>query len=345
MENQSMEKENKQNDQPKFKYFRPVGKLALITFLLFTLFIFISTIMIIIRTKPDKSVKVPDIVGQQFNDVCNGLIRDGLKPEVNFHETFDIESGIILKQHPEGGTVIPGGNTLKLTVSRSGYILEVPNLIGKNLPIAKNSLRNLHSHGRNFIVATGVISYVPSEKTPENIVIAQSPRAGEQISPDRRVNLLVSAGQAKDERLMPDVTNQSIDIAYDLLAAKKLHVTQDIVETWDKALSGLVVEQSPAPNAPLANNATVKLKVALYQMKGHPYYAYEKIQYTIPTSFSDGLFEAFVEDDGQKRICFSENMKGGQQIVFAFHRTGKAKISIMRDKDVLSVIGVNVQDF
>ena len=339
-----MEKDQQFNE-PKLKYLKPAGKIILVMFLLFSLFLFVSTIMIIIRTKPAKSVKMPDIVGQRFSDISNGLIRDGLKPDVRFHETFNVESGVVLKQHPESGTIIPEGNTVKLTVSRSGYLLELPNLVGKSLPVAKNSLRNLHYRGRNFTIVTGVISYVPSEKVPESIIIAQSPKSGERIAPDCRVNLLISAGDVKDERDMPDVVNQSIDIAYDLLAAKKLNVTQEIVETWDKSLNGLVTEQSPAPRAPLANNATVRLKVAIYPVEGHPYYAYEKIQYKIPASYSDGRFEAYIEDDAQKRICFSENMKGGQQINFVFHRSGKAKITIMRDKEILTVMGINVRDY
>ena len=334
----------KQFNEPKLKYFKPVGKIILVMFLLFSLFLFISTIMIIIRTKPAKSVKMPDVVGQRFSDISNSLIRDGLKPDVRFRETFNVENGIVLKQHPESGTIIPEGNSVRLTVSRSGYLLELPDFVGKSLPAVRNTLRNLHSRGRNFTIATGVISYVPSEKTPENIIIAQSPKPGERITPDYRVNLLVSAGNVKDERYMPDVVNQSIDIAYDLLAAKKLNVTQEIVETWDKSLNGLVTEQYPAPKSPLANNASVRLKVAIYPVKGHPYYAYERIQYRIPASYSDGRFEAYVEDDGQKRICFSENMKGGEQINFVFHRSGKAKITIMRDKEILTVMGINVRD-
>ncbi|MCL1911173.1 MAG: PASTA domain-containing protein [Leptospirales bacterium] len=339
-----MERENRP-DEPRLKYFGPISKIALIMFLLFSLFLFISTIMIIIRTKPAKSVKMPDLVGQRFSDVSNGLIRDGLKPEIRFRETFNVENGVVLKQYPESGAVIPEGNAVKLTVSRNGYMFEVPDLAGKSLPVAKNSLRNLHYHGRNFNIATGVVSYVPSEKIPENTVIAQSPKPGERISPDYRINLLVSAGTEADERRMPDVMNQSIDLAYDLLAAKKVNVTQEIVETWDKSLNGFVIGQSQPPQSPLANNASVRLKVALYPVKGHPYYAYEKIQYTIPASYSDGRFEAYVEDDGQKRICFSENMKGGQQINFVFHRIGKAKITITRDKETMTVMGINVEDY
>ena len=339
------EKETTQDSQPKLKYFRPISKIILIIFVMGSFFLFVSTIMLIILTKPEKEVKVPDVIGQQFSDIYNGLARTGIKAEVKFRETFDVEDGIIMEQYPESGTIIPEGNSLKLTISRSGYILEVPSLVGKSLPVAKNSLRNLHHRGRTFMISTGVVSYIPSDKTAENIVIAQSPVPGELVRPDRRMNLLISAGPATDDRIMPNLKDQSVDLAFDLLSAKKLRVTQTFIETWDKSASGLVVEQTPPAGSQLANNAVVSIKIAIYPMKGHPYYGYEKIDYTIPSSYTEGLFEALVEDDAQKRICFAFTQRGGQQISFAFHRTGKAKISILRDKAVVSVIGVSVEDF
>ena len=340
-----MENENSQKTEPRFRYFGSISRITLIIFLGFSIYLFISTVMMVILTKPRKEVSVPNVVGKQFNDAYNGLVRKGIHPEIKFHEVNDLENGIILNQYPESGTIIPEGNTLKLTVSRSGYSLEVPNLVGKNLPVAKNNLKNLHFHGRSFSIATGVISYMPSEKTAENIVIGQSPKAGEHISPDQKVNLLVSSGSQKENRLMPAVTGQSIDLCHDLLAAKGFTVVQEVSETWSMENSGTVLSQNPGVRALLPNGAEVKLRVAWYPLKEHSYQAYEKIDYTIPEGQSSGLFEAIVEDDASRRVCFSRPMKGGQRILFVFHRTGNARVSIMKDKETVGIIGVNVEQF
>lgn len=339
-----MENESKQN-KPALKYLKFFGRIILILFIGLSLYLFVSSIMMAVLTKSAKDVKVADVTGQQFADVYNSLVRKGLKPELIFHDTFDVESGVVIKQHPEAGTIVPEGDPIKLTVSRSGYFIEVPNLVGKSLPVAKNSLSNLHYHGRTFAVGTGAVSFVPSDKTAENIVIAQSPKAGEKITPEQIVCLLVSAGQAADTRLMPNVKDQTIDLAFDLLSAKKLNVIQETADTWDKTKSGVIIEQTPAAGAAVAVGAVVRLKVALYPLHGHPYYAYEKFNYTIPANQSEGLYEAQVEDETSKRICFAATMGGGGQINFVYHRTGKAKISILKDKTVLSVIGVNVENF
>ena len=43
------------------------------------------------------------------------------------------------------------------------------------------------------------------------------------MTPDRRVNMLVSAGRTGVDMLMPDITGQSIDLCFDLLLAKGVH--------------------------------------------------------------------------------------------------------------------------
>ena len=203
-----------------FTYFRPVGRIALIFFVGLSFYLFVSTITLLLLTKPDREVKVPDVVGKQFVDVCNGLVRKGLKPEVRFQDVYDITSGTILNQYPEGGEIVYEGGALKLLVSRSALYVDVPNLTGIELPFAVNKLRNLHSHNRSVSLAIGATTYIPSDKTAENIVLDQSPKAGEKVTPDRRVNILVSAGKIEGDMLMPDVTGQSIDLCLDLLLSK-----------------------------------------------------------------------------------------------------------------------------
>ncbi len=326
-------------------YFRTAGKILLILLAGFTLYLAVSTIMMILLTRSQKEVQVPDVTGQQFTDVYNSLLRKGLSPRLAFHETFDMESGIILEQHPEAGEIIPEGDPLKLTLSRNGYSLEVPDLRGKSLPVAKNSLRNLHFHGRNFSVSTGAVSYIRTAGTMENIVVGQSPLPGEKITPDRRVNLLVSAGTGSVPGRMPEVAGQTVDLAFPLLETAKIHAEQEIVEIWDQSKNGVILSQQPAAGAPVKEGDTVKIKVGIFPAKGHPYYSYEKIQYTVPSGYEKGLFEVYVEDDCAKRMCFSGIREGGQQIVFAFHRSGRARISVLRERESTGVLTVNVEDF
>jgi len=327
----------------KFKFLEGYGRVALLYFAGFTIFLIISTIMMIILTGPSGKTRVPEVTGKKFVDVYNSIIRKGLKPDISFRDVYDLDNGLILKQSPEGNTLVASNSTIRLEVSRSGYSIEIPNMVGKSLPIAVNALKNLHYHGRSFHVFPGVISYVPSEKTADNIIIAHSPTAGERIKPDQKVNLLVSSGKVKADLKMPDVAGQSIDLCYDLIAAKGVYINEEIVQTWDKAKSGTINSQTPGKLSPLKAGNTVTLRVAWYPLKEHPYRAYEKVVFKIPAGKPAGLYEALIEDDSARRIRFSKPMKAGQTIQFVFLRTGNARIAITADKKAVHSMGVSVE--
>ncbi len=340
-----MDKENQNNTEAEFSYFKTFRRITLIFFLGFTLFLFASSVILIFLTKPEKEIKVPDIVGKRFVNIHNSLLRNGLRPELKFRDVFDIEDGIILAQYPRSGSVVNENSKIKLTISRSSISLEVPNLIGTELPVAVNKLKNLHSNGKAISISTGVISYIPSETRADNIVMGQSPAAGERINQGRKINLLVSSGKTGSENRMPGITGQSIELCYDLLLAKKVNISEEIVETGNINRSGVVISQNPLKGAFLKEGANVRIKVLWYPMKDHPYSAYEKVEYLIPGGQKSGLYEAVIEDNRSKRTRFSSKISPGNKIQFVFRRTGNAKINILLDKRNIRTTGIEVEEY
>jgi len=339
-------KEDKTREQDlRFHYFRTFGRIAFILFIGFSVYFFISTLVIVFLTKPVKEVKVPYVVGKQFVEVYNSLVRQGLKPEIRFLDVYDLENGVVLNQYPEGGVIVSEGDLIKLMVSRSSLFIDVPNLVGVELPFAINKLKNLHMHKRAISIGAGIISYIPSEKNADNIVIDQNPKPGERITPDRKVNLLVSAGKIDADDTMVDVVSQSIDLCFDLFLAKGLVIVEEIVPVPDRAKSGIVLSQSPSKGANVKQGDAVRLRIGYYPLREHPYRAYEKIHYVIPAEEKSGLYEATVDDDSSRRLRFSRQMNGGGRMEFIFHRTGNAKVSILCDKRVIDIIKIEVDEF
>ena len=337
MSNENKKTEKQQTEEVKLTYFKPLLKLALIFFLGFSLYLFISSLMLVFLTKSSVEIKVPSVVGKKYVDVNNTLVRKGLRPNINFVDVYDLDDGIVLSQNPESGSVLTENSTLRLTVSRSRFFIEVPSLVGSEYPIAVNKLKNLHSLDKAVSISTGVVSYIPSDSTAENIVIAHSPPAGTKITPDVKVNLLISSMDNK----MPDVTGQSIDLCFNLLLAKGLAVQQEVVKTGDIQKSGIIASQSIPAGRALTADATVKIGVYWYEMKDSHYSSYEFVEYTIPPSGEQGLYEALVEDNASKRIVFSAPMKGGEKIRFVFRRVGNARVYINMDKKNIGVISLN----
>jgi serine/threonine-protein kinase len=335
-------KKNGAAGKEKFKYFGSIGRIAVIFFIGFSLFLLISSIILIILTKPEREVVVPDVEGKRFVEVYNSLIRKGIKPDIRFKDIADIDDGMVLSQYPKKGKVVPENSKIKLVVSRSEYILEVPKLVGKELPLALNNLKNIHRHEKTLSLATGVISFIPSDTVADNIVIDQSPRAGEKITPNRMINLLVSTGKTTVDAIMPDVTGQSIELCYDLLRAKGLMVNEEIVMTDDVKKSGLVVSQKPARGTVVNKGDACTLQISWCKLERHPYAAYEKVEYQIPADEKAGLYEAYVNDGRSKRIRYSKKAAPGQKIVFVFRREGNATITFRWNKKRISDMDIDV---
>jgi beta-lactam-binding protein with PASTA domain len=336
---------NKDSEGVEFKYFKPLKRLAVIFFAGFSVYLFMSTMMLIFLTKSAPEVRIPEVTGKKFVDVSNGLSRKGFRIELKFVDVYDIEDGIILNQYPESGRIALEESKITLTVSRSKFYIDVPSLTGSQLPIAINKLKNLHYQDKSVSISTGVISYIPSDKTAANVVIDQSPKSGSKISPDVKVNLLVSSGSAEADKKMPDVAGQSIDLCYDLLMAKGVIVNQEIVKTDDINKSGLIISQSIKPDSPVKDGDILTVAVNYYTLTEHPYSAYELVEYTISSDQPQGLFEAYIEDNHSRRIRFSAPSGPGQKIKFLFQRVGNAKIFINRDKKNIRVMSINVDEF
>jgi serine/threonine-protein kinase len=281
------------------------GRFALILFIGLSLYLFVSSIILVFLTKPDKEVMVPNVVGKRFEDIYNSLVRKGLYPEIKPYIVYDMDDGIILNQYPETGKIVFEGEKIKLVVSRSKVYLPVPNLIGSKLPFAVNKLKNLHYNDRSYTIGTGVISYIPSDKIAESVVIEQNPGAGEEISPDRKVSLLVSSGKVGGEMKMPDLQGQSIDIAFDLLLSKGLSVLEEIVVSEAASKSGEIESQTPKAGEEIQTGMLVKLKVNYFPQKEKPFTSFERVTYSIPSDEKEGIFEAYIDDSGSKRIRFS----------------------------------------
>jgi len=339
-----MEKDIKSDDKPSLTLFGTLGRIAVIFFAGVTFFMFVAAIMLIFLTKPASELIVPDVTGKKFVSVYSILSRKGMIPKIEFRNTFDIDDGIILRQSPEKGSVVKENSTLNLVISRSSLEVEVPDLSGIELHRSINKLKSLHVKGRTVSLDTGIVSYMPSEKYSENRVIDQQPAAGQRIHPDRKINLLVSSGKIKAGNRMPGVRGQSIDLCFDVLMSRQVNIYEEIVKTGNIKNSGLVISQKPYRGEKLSKGAFVKLKVYWYPLKEHPYMAYEKIEYRIPDDMVPGQYEVLIDDDSAKRVRFSRRMKPGQTIRCIFHRKGNAKINIMRDKKIIRIMGVKVDE-
>ncbi len=334
-----------ENNEIKIGFWKANYKAFILLLVYFTLFLFVSTIIIILLTKPTGTTTIPAVTGHKFSVVYNRIISRELKPEVTFFETDDIEDGIIIKQYPSAGMIRPRESRMKLTVSRNTAFIEVPQLEGNQLFVVKNKLNSITIAERSVSLPIGVITYYPSDKEAENIVVKQSPKAGQRVPLGTRVNLLVSLGQAAPDAKIPDLVNQTIDLCFDLLMSKGVQIDETLVPAASAEQSGLIIEQNPPAGTILNPGDVVKLKIAVFKTQAAFYNSYETFSYKLSNSDPAGHYEIVIKDDISERIRYSKKAKGGDLLTFAFFRTGNAKAVITVDKKYLKSVSMKTDDF
>jgi penicillin-binding protein 1A len=138
-------------------------------------------------------------------------------------------------------------------------LVEVPSIAGLSLEAARSAIQ---SAGLNAVV-TNVAS-----PEPEGTILGQSPAAGTKISQGRTVSILVSSGIPP---VMADFSRFPLNSLPDRFAEFNeetgLNLTFEIVNarTDRPGLNGRVIDQSPAPGAPLEFGQTVTFTIGVYR--------------------------------------------------------------------------------
>ncbi|MFD8617105.1 Stk1 family PASTA domain-containing Ser/Thr kinase [Streptomyces sp. NPDC059513] len=86
-------------------------------------------------------VEVPDVTGLSVEDATEELAEEGLKVEVLPGKVHSAEAdGDIAKQSPGAGTEAAEGDTIELTVSKGPRMLDVPDVTGRDVDEARDTL-------------------------------------------------------------------------------------------------------------------------------------------------------------------------------------------------------------
>jgi serine/threonine-protein kinase len=166
-------------------------------------------------------------------------------------ESETAPKGTVTGQDPAGGSRVPKGSTVTLTVSSGPGTARVPDLTGQARSAARKQLTDLGFRT--------VEDQQASDTVTENHVIGTRPDVGTELDKGTQVTLIVSSG--KQRVTVPDVEGLSEDEAKTTLESLGFTVTATEQETTDPDQVGKVLDQKPAGKATLAEGGTVTLVV------------------------------------------------------------------------------------
>jgi serine/threonine-protein kinase len=223
-------------------------------------FAFNMIIVSLVHTK--KEVSTPDIVGKSLYDAVSELSKDGFGLKMDEEETNqNVPAGTILRQNPLAGMSVREGKVIKVTISRGGEIVYVPNLVGQSIRSADISLRSV-------TLVMGEVSKKYSVVFGKDIIMAQDIIAGTKVDKDSVVNLIVSDGYPPEGTIfMPNLVNKSLQevsqwssqtgIALNII---KEGESSELIDS-DSSI-GIIIEQYPEPDKDITGFENVNVTVS-----------------------------------------------------------------------------------
>ncbi|MHC4575283.1 MAG: PASTA domain-containing protein, partial [Planctomycetota bacterium] len=205
--------------------------------------------IVVSRGRP---VVVPPVVGMSEDLAGLAISSSGLVVGPVTYECSDtIEEGVVISQSPMGGTTVPEGSSVELTVSLGPAV--VPDLVGKTESEATSALAA-------FSLTVGAISFEYSDTIAIGRVVIHNPGAGTIVPVGSSVDLVLSLGQPVG---VPNVVGISKVDANSAIAGAGLTIGNVTYEYSDTAAPGTVISQNPVYGTGVPLGSGVDLVVSL----------------------------------------------------------------------------------
>ncbi len=149
-------------------------------------------------SKGNQVVSVPNIIGMEETEAYRSLDAFELGYNKVLVYSFD-GAGTVVGTEPGAGSEVASGTEVKVMVSMGpeSTVADVPNLLGMSLEKAESMLSEKG-------LKVGGVTYVSADK-PYGTIVAQDPAEGSQIAVGGFVNLNVSGGEDKSNRVTIEV--------------------------------------------------------------------------------------------------------------------------------------------
>lgn len=231
-----------------------LGRMALLVFILGAA-AFLSAITAIRLAIQGRDVEVPSVVGLKAGDAQAKLAGRGLGLRIVDRIYSDLPVDHVIRQSPLAGTHVKVSQRAYVVVSRGPRKLPIPPLEGKSIRAARLELLRA-----GLQVGEVSSSYLPAEQ-PE-LIIKQSPPAGEMGAGSPRVNLLVALGERAAAYVMPDLVGLPLSEAQRRMNAAGLRLAGITLAARSDVPHGAVLQQTPPRGARVPAGAAVELQVA-----------------------------------------------------------------------------------
>jgi len=204
-------------------------------------------------------VDVPDVVGM-YQWYAERAIHSNcwLVSAISQVYSATVAKGYVISQDPPGGTSVPIGSSVDLTISQGPPgMVEVPDVVGWWWELAMEWL-----YLRDLVYSHDESSWVFSDTVEEDHVISQDPAAGTVVAKGSTVWVTISLGSCQTR--VPDVVGMPEGDAKQKITSHCPWLVPAISRVYsDTVAEGYVISQDPAARTLVDCDSTVHLTISL----------------------------------------------------------------------------------
>jgi serine/threonine-protein kinase len=212
-------------------------------------------VTVIVSTGPQQFA-IPNLI-ESTEEAAIALLEAGQFQigEIVYRFSDTVPEGLVISQSPRPGTEQPPGTTVDLEVSSGPFALTVPDV---RLVSEESALLALEEAGIDDVEVIREFS----AEVLEGFVIRTEPAAGELVSRERTIVLVISDGPEPFE--LPTFVGMSVAAAQQqALELGLIFILEDDTEpvTFDSGLDGLVAAQTPAGGGEVVIGDEVRVRI------------------------------------------------------------------------------------
>lgn len=201
-------------------------------------------------------LRLPDVTGRTLSEATATLREAGLAVSSYPDFALDAPPDVVTDQSPVAGSRVRRGRTVSLGVNTPAEANRVPTLVGRTEAEATRTAAELN-------LAIADVAYVHHDGAPPGRVVEQAPGAGDAISGDATLSLVVSRGPAPQPIEVPDVVGLDLGDARQRLREAGFQRVEAIASRVGRRDADEVVNQSPEAGQEVPPGSAVSLAYAL----------------------------------------------------------------------------------
>jgi serine/threonine-protein kinase len=201
---------------------------------------------------------VPAVRGLSRAEATAALTDQGLRLRASGDSgryDNEVPIGHVVRQVPDARTIVKRGSGVQVILSLGPQRVEVPELLGTNLPAAQAALS-----GAGLALGKLLGAFAPDAQ--EGSVIGQDPDPGDAVAPASPVDMLLVMTVQRERYIMPDLVYRNYELVRPYFEQYGFRLGTVKYERYEGVAAGVILRQFPLPGHPFTKQEPISLVVA-----------------------------------------------------------------------------------